>query len=774
MHDIGREHDIEYLVLELLDGETLAARLARGPLPLGQVLRFGVEIADALEAAHRLGIVHRDLKPGNVMLTPAGAKLLDFGLAKHTVGAAGQELSMLATAPGTNTTQGSLVGTLQYMAPEQVQGQPADSRTDIFALGTLVYEMATGRRAFEATTQASLIAKILETEPPVVSSFAPLTPPALDHVVQGCLEKAPADRWQAAHDVKMGLQWIQAQGSRTELVPAAAVAPKRVAWMPWIVLAAMVCTALVAMALLRSSRSAITQTPVRFDLVLPGEMQQMDFNTGAISPDGQRFVFETNVDGRTQLALRDMASTGLVVLSGTEGGFGPFWSSDSRSIAFFSLNGGLKQLKRIPATGGPVRVICDTPSFDPSIPTDGTWRGGVILFTTSGPISRVAATGGTATTLETLPWKPGQRRYASVQLLPDGHHLLFTLADDPALYGASLDAPGTRKILDEGAPARYAAGHVFYARGEGLFARPFDPERLQVSGAEVQIADRAGFAGVAGFFSVSDGGTVVYRPESIAVSRLTWFDRNGRHTGTLGDPAPYGQVVLSPRGRRATVVRFDAQGDHGDLWDIDLASGIFSRLTTDPADDVDPSWSPDERALAFVSERTGRQALFVKDVVSGREEPLGTFGEPAVIDEWTRDGRFIIFRTLGKAVYAMPLSGDRTPRLLADTPYIEDEVHVSPDGRWVAFQSDESGRWEIYVAAFPTFTSKRQISSGGGFQPQWRGDGRELFYLSPDGSLMSVRVDARDRVHSEPAVALVHDQYRAVRWCHDSPVRRHR
>jgi hypothetical protein len=276
---------------------------------------------------------------------------------------------------------------------------------------------------------------------------------------------------------------------------------------------------------------------------------------------------------------------------------------------------------------------------------------------------------------------------------------------------------------------------VFYLRGADLLARPFDPERLEVSGADVRVAERAGG------FSVSDRGTVVWRPEAITLSRLTWFDRSGRQTGRLGEPAEYGQVVLSPRGRRATVVRFDAQGN-SDLWDVDLASGIFSRLTTHPAYDTDPSWSPDERELAFTSVRTGRQALFVKDLVSGREEPFGTFGEPAVLDEWTPDGRFIVFRTLGKAVYAMPLRGDRTARLLADTPYTEDEVHVSPDGRWVAFQSDESGRWEVHVAAFPTFTSKRQISTGGGLQPQWRADGRELFYLSPDGSLMSMRVDA--------------------------------
>jgi hypothetical protein len=437
LHDIGREHDIEYLVLELLEGETLAARVARGPLPLGQVLRFGTEIADALEAAHRLGIVHRDLKPGNVMLTASGTKLLDFGLAKHTVGSAGQALSALATTPGTGTAQGTLIGTLPYMAPEQVQGLPADARTDIFALGTLLYEMATGRRVFEAATQASLIAKILETDVPAVSTLTLLAPPIFDHVVQGCLAKEPSDRWHTAHDVKLQLQWIQAQGSHAAAAPVGALPPRRTRWMPWLVVGAVAAWALVATTLLLTSRPAATQAPIQFDLVPPG-MRQSDFvSAGAISPDGRRFVFETSVDGRDQLALRDMAKTELVVLAGTEGGISPFWSADSQSIAFFSN----LQLKRIPATGGPVRVIADTPSLEFSITPHGTWRGNVILFTAGGRVSRVPATGGTAVTLSTLPWKPGQRGYTSVQLLPDGHHLLITQQDE---FWTKASRPVTR------------------------------------------------------------------------------------------------------------------------------------------------------------------------------------------------------------------------------------------------------------------------------------------------------------------------------------------
>jgi len=747
LYDIGREHDTDYLVLELLEGETLAARLERGPLPLSQVLRVGIEIADALEAAHRQGVVHRDLKPGNVMLTAAGTKLLDFGLAKNVTGAAEQALSQMATSPRTATAEGTIIGTLPYMAPEQIQGLPADARTDLFALGAILYEMATGRRAFEATTQASLIGKILETEPPVVSSLAPLTPPALDHVVQGCLAKAPVDRWHTAHDVKLQLQWIQAQGSRVEVAAPAAVSPRRMAWMPWAVAAGF--AALAATTLLRSSRPVVTQDapPVRFELTLPAETRLTNYSRGgisyprgAISPDGQRFVFEATVDGRDQLVLRDLASTALVVLEGAEGGFNPLWSPDSRAVAFMSDG-----LKQISVPGGQVRVIAHT---QVGLTGGGTWRGDTILMASEdGRIYRVAVTGGTVTVVETLPWKPGQQRFAFPRFLPDGRHFLVSIVDDPAVYVASLDAPGTRKVMDDGAPAVYAAGHLFYSRPAGVFARPFDAERLEFSGAEMQLTERPGAV------SVSDHGTIAYSSQSAYVSKLTWFDHSGRHTGTLGKSEPYDQLVLSPRGRHATVARYDAQ-NKWDLWDVDLASGIFSRLTIDPADDSDPSWAPDERALAFTSSRTGRPAVFVKDLTSGKEDLLFPFDEPAVVDQWTPDGRFIIFRNYGKAVYAIPLSGEHTPRMLVDTPYIEDEVHVSPDGRWVAFNADESGRWEVYVAAFPTFTSKRQISGGGGVQPQWRADGRELFYLGLDGFMMSVRVDARTEFTASPPTRL--------------------
>jgi eukaryotic-like serine/threonine-protein kinase len=746
LYDIGREHDTEYLVLELLEGETLAARIERGPLPLAQVLRFGIEIADALEAAHRHGIVHRDLKPGNIMLTAAGTKLLDFGLAKHTVGSAGQALSMLATAPGTGTAQGTIIGTLQYMAPEQVQGVPADARTDIFALGTVLYEMATGRRAFEATTHASLIAKILETDVPAVSTLVPVAPPVFDHMVQGCLAKEPSDRWQTAHDVKMQLQWIQQQGLPSDLNRGTAAGPGRPAWVVWaLTAAAFAALAATTLLWLRPRPFATRALPTRFDLILPPQVQLdtvYGSDRGAISPDGRHFVFTATLDGRTQLVMRDLASSALVTLPGTDSAFNPFWSPDSGSVGFFTLNSG--QLKTIRVPGGTARVLAGGVTY----PCDGTWSRGVILF---GPrddrIYRVSDAGGTATPLDTLPWQRGQKSFVSPAFLADTPHFTVQIAGDPAVYIASVDVHGLRRILDDASSVAYAAGHLFYTRGAGLFARPFDPKRLDFSGLEVQVTARS--AG----FSVSQSGTIVYRQEGVPRTKLTWFDRGGRRLGTVGEPGLYEQLVLSPRGGRVMVVRHDATS--ADIWNVDLASGIFSRVTADPEYDSDPSWSPDERGMAFTSYRTGRGTVFVKDFVSGKEEPLVRSDTNAWVDQWTPDGKFVIFRTIDKQIYAVPRSGDHTPRMLVNMPSQTDQIHVSPDGRWVAFDADESGSWEVYVAAFPTFTSKTQVSSRGGVQPQWRGDGRELFYLGADGQMMSVSVDTmRTKLVASPPARL--------------------
>ena len=546
--------------------------------------------------------------------------------------------------------------------------------------------------------------------------------------------------------MKLELEWIQAQGSGSEQVRSGWLPHRRRTWIPWTVAAGLFVLAATGLLGLwpRSSAGAGAAGSFRAESPAahnrrPGVPHRR--NRGAIFPDGRHFVFRAIVDRRFQLVMRSLASTELVVLAGTDGAFNPFWSPDSESVAFFVESTDYRagfQLKTIAAAGGPARVLAEGGTWASLSEPDGTWARGVLLFgPCEGRICRVAETGGTTSVLDTLPWKAGQKRVASPSFLPDGRHFTVKVLDDPGVYLASMDAPGARKILDDASSVVYAAGHLFYVREARLFARPFDADRLEFSGAEVQVAAPAGG------LSVSDQGTIAYLTELALETRLTWFDRSGRRTGTIGEPGAYIQMVLSPRGRRATVVR-DTEGE-SDLWDVDLASGIVSRLTTSPGWDVDPAWSPDERSLAFSSTRLGldRPTVFVKDLVTGKEDQLVAMDEPAAVDEWTPDGRYVIFRTWGKAVYAVSMSSDRKPRMLVDTPYAEDEVHVSPDGRWVAFNADESGRWEVYVAAFPTFASKRQVSNGGGVEPQWRRDGRELFYLGPDGSMMSVRTDTR-------------------------------
>ena len=463
LYDIGREHDTDYLVLELLEGETLAARLVRGPLPLSQVLRVGIEIADALEAAHRQGIVHRDLKPGNVMLTPAGPKLLDFGLAKNTVGPAGTGALRARDVATDDTAEGTILGTLPYMAPEQVQGLPADARTDLFALGTILHEMATGRRAFEATTQASLVAKILETEPPVVSSLAPLTPPAFDHVVQSCLAKAPADRWQTAHDVKLQLQWIQAQGSHIDGVTPVAVTRRRTAWVPWVVAGA--AGVIAATTLLRPHAGRDRGAAGPFRLVLPPEMRRADYDRGAISPDGQAVRVRSHRGGPPAIGPARPGIHGI----GCPGGNGRRFQSvlvSRQPVGRVLPTDG--HLKRVPLTGGPDTSDCRRDSDcrrpdrrhvarrrDPVRARGRTYLSRRGDGRARPPLSR------------RVPGKPGQRRFAFPRFLPDGRHFLVTVVDDPAVYVASLDTPGLRKVMDDGASAVYAAGHLFYSRGSG-------------------------------------------------------------------------------------------------------------------------------------------------------------------------------------------------------------------------------------------------------------------------------------------------------------------
>jgi serine/threonine protein kinase/Tol biopolymer transport system component len=737
LHDIGHDSGVDFLVLEYLEGHTLADKLRneRAGLKLADALRIAIEVADALDAAHRHGIVHRDLKPGNIMLTAAGAKLLDFGLAKHPAGAAAAALASLATRPDVATAQGTLVGTLQYMAPEQLEGHPIDARTDIFALGEVIYQMVTGRPPFDGETQASVIAKILEVDPPVMSAVASVSPPTLDRVVQRCLAKNPDERWQSARDVLLELRWIR-DGSAP--VASGTRQASRRPWALWATTAAALVVGALGW-LMRPAPVASERPPVRFDITLSAHLSLENWRGWPIvSPDGRSIVMPVAVDGRGLLALRRIDDADVVPLEGTEGAFGPFFSPNGRSVGFIS-NG---KLRRIEIAGGPPMALADV--RDGPL-RGGAWNGsGILLFArqSDSGLFKISESGGTAQPATTLDASRGDAGHRFPQFLPDGRSFLFNVRGrEPGLYAGSLDSLQTRRVLADVTHGFYVApGYLLFQRGRALLAVRFDSQRLETSGTPFPVVDQVFPQQYAGTVA----GDLVYRFDGNISAQLAWYERNGTRTASVGRPGPYRQLALSPSGRRVGLQSGDAvsQGTEADILMIDLTTGVLSKLTTDPALDTDPAWSPDERKIAFASSRTGRTAVFVKDLATGRETQLFEYPTGVVVDEWTPDGRFIVFRE-GRSILAFPTTGEAKPRMVLDSQTaIHDQSHVSPDGRWIAFNSDESGAWEVYVGSFPEFSGKRQISSQGGMQAVWRHDGRELYYLSPQGQLMAV--DIRD------------------------------
>jgi eukaryotic-like serine/threonine-protein kinase len=730
LYDVGRHENIDYLVMQYLDGETLAARLARGPLPLDRALKHSIEIADAVDGAHRQGVVHRDLKPGNVMLTRDGAKLLDFGLAKPP--------RILAPAAGTTgnapmTAEGTLLGTLQYMAPEQLEGRDADARSDIWAFGCVLYEMLTGRPAFAADSETGVIAAILDGEPPSLTPSR--LPRALQHVLGRCLRKDADERWQSARDLRLELEWI-AEAPHAEHVQTRVVGRARG---PVLALAlaavAIVAAALAAWVLWTEPSRTIA---ARFDITLPHNVSFDEWMDAPIlSPDGRYVAFAASDDGVRRLMVRRLDDRHVTSLAGTEGIYGnPFWSPDGRSVAFFAG----RQIKRVAVAGGPVVSVC---ACEPAYGWGGSWNDeGVILFPGRSGIRSVREDGTGLQSVTRLA--DGDFAHLAPAFLPDGRHFLYeAFGARRGIYAASLEGGAATRIIEEGIRAQYVAdGYVLFTRREALFAQPFDLRARQLRGAPVTVVEDVLWPGG---FSASNNGVVAYRPATMRLSRLVWAGRDGRRLSVVSDAGQYVAISLSPSGRHVAIQRRE-DGNNSDLWLLDQATGIVSRLTTDPAYDGDPVWSPDERRLAFTSNRLGRFTLFQKDLISGKEEPL--LAEPpapgASVDDWSSDGRYVIFRRgLGQAIYSLPMEGEPKPQLIAEMPGDSDQSQLSPNGKWLAFQANESGRWEVYVAAFPGFTEKRQVSTNGGMEPIWRPDGRELFYLDLDGQLMAVPVSTQ-------------------------------
>jgi Tol biopolymer transport system component/tRNA A-37 threonylcarbamoyl transferase component Bud32 len=747
LYDVNREGETEYLVMEYLDGETLADRLSKGPLPAEQLIRFGIEIADALDKAHRLGIVHRDLKPGNVMVTKSGVKLLDFGLAKFQPAAnnAMSGVSRLATAAQASqplTERGTVLGTFQYMAPEQLEGKDADARSDIFAFGAVLYEMATGHKAFEGKSQASLIGAILRDQPPPISGISPMTPPALDRVVKTCMSKDPEDRFQTAHDVKLQLQWISEGGSQVGL-PAPVAARRRnrekLAW---------AAAAVAALAALGLGWGLVKRAPepapvMRFEIAPPAEVTSID--VPRISPDGKFLAFDaSDSEGKNRIWVRPLSAIEAHPLPGTEGGARPFWSPDSQFLGFIADG----VLKKVGVSGGPPTKLCDAPGG-----SDGTWSPkGVILFDGTGndPIHRVSAAGGTKAVEVGIDTKRHETSVGWPEFLPDGRHYLYLLttekADDNAYWIGSIDSKERKKLAPAQTLVTYSPpGYLLFARDRTLVAQPFDAGALKTTGEAVPLAEKIGTDNVGlARFSVSRNGVLVYRTAQSA-GRLLWRDRSGRELDSPADPGVYNNPVISPNGDRIAYNFGDPRTGKQDIWIRDLARGVASRFTLGPGDNYRAVWSSDGASVVFGSDRNGTQDLYEKSTRGQSAEKLILHTEEnKSATSWTRDGRYIAFTSQNPKtnldVWALPTFGDRKPIAISNGPFTESTAMFSPDGRHVAYVSNESGRNEIYVQTFPEAGGRWQVSTTGGVDPSWRGDGKELFYRSPDQKLLAVEI----------------------------------
>jgi Tol biopolymer transport system component len=750
LHDVGHEAGVDFLVMELIEGESLAERLAKGPLPPSEVLRYGVEIADALDRAHRAGIVHRDLKPGNIMLTKSGAKLMDFGLARSAAPAVAMpgSLSKSPTMTRPLTAEGAIVGTFQYMAPEQIEGQEADARADLWALGATLYEMATGQKAFSGHSQASLIASILKEEPRSLATLAPMSPPALDRVVRACLAKDPEQRIQTAHDVKLQLQWIVEGGSQAGVPAPVAARRHRRESMAWIIAGVAITVAAASTGLLVLRRPAPPRV-LRFEVEAPRAATNMAWPR--LSPDGRVLAFlASDSSGIQSIWVRPLDAIEGHSLPGTEGAGRPFWSPDSRFLAFIAQS----KLRKVPVGGGPPVTVSDAPGG-----YDGSWGSGNVILFDGGPgdsIRGVPASGGTVRPYASFDRAHGEGEQGWPYFLPDGKHFLFVG------YGAGSSSSGTIKLgligsfetkslgTTDGRVEYDPGGWMVFVREGTLLAQPFDPGALKTIGDPVPIGENILMSNTSGNFSVSAAGMIAYRGQLAREnSQLVWFDRDGRSLGVAAPPAEYRDVAISPDGGSIAYSLVDAQKGKEDLWVRQLARGTSSRLTFDDGDEINPVWSADGQRIAYTSDRGGTFRVFSRLASGvGADDSLTSVGPGSNgPTDWSRDARRMAVRTLSAGngwdqwVISAVAGGDPAVQI-ASSPFNEQWGRFSPDGSWIAYQSTESGRPEIYVRSTSGTGGKWQVSANGGTQPYWRADGKEIYYRTLDQMIVAVPVEA--------------------------------
>ncbi|HET9305325.1 MAG TPA: protein kinase [Candidatus Sulfotelmatobacter sp.] len=752
LYDVGHHDGIDFLVMEYLEGQTLADRLRKGPLPIEQLLKHAADICDGLERAHRHGIVHRDLKPGNIMLTKGEVKLMDFGLAKSRSMASppssGLTASLNTPADHPLTAEGTLVGTFQYMSPEQVEGNEADARSDIFALGAVMYEMATGKRAFEGKTTASVIAAVLASEPQPISAIEPMSPAALDRLIRTCLAKDPENRFQNVHDLKLQLKWIAESGSQAG-APVALTAPRknreRIAW-----IAACAILALLVLALVFVRQSAPPDRVVRATIPAP---ENADFEVSgpnraiAVSADG-RIAFVARSGGVTLLWVRPLDSFKSFALVGTDGAYSPFWSPDGHNVAFFSQG----KLKRVAASGGPVITICDLCEG-----RGGSWnRQDVIIFAKfPGEIYRVPASGGQPTPVTRLDTLRHDTTHRWPHFLPDGNHFVYMAgalglaSDENVLKLGSLDGKTDRILLHGSSPIAYDSGYLLFVVNKNLVARAFDAEKLEFAGDPVTVVEDVLYDLMYSnaSFSASGTGILVYQTGNASADRkLEVLDTTGRALGTLGEAGHIFDPRSSPDGKRIAFSLSDPNTGKADVWIQEVSTGNRTRITSDARASVGPIWSHDGKAVVYYSMR-------IQNKPSIYEMPSNGMGVEQKIWEPTRWGwpddftpessTLVVEESLeqGKSrISLLPLGKQDQPNALLEAPGVLCCARLSADGHWIAYVSDESGRREVYLSSFPKPAGRLQVSSTGGRLPSWRGDGKELYYLDGDSHLIAAEL----------------------------------
>ena len=747
-HEIGKHEEIGFLAMEYLDGETLAARLKRGPLPVPDALKIASSIAAALEKAHQAGLLHLAVNPSNVMLTAAGPKLLNLGWSKPRVESSPAVTAGASTKPGDASSSSGVIRheELQYLAPEQLEGKAADARADLFALGQLLYVMITGKKAFEGKTRAILLAAIDSTDPEPISSLQASAPAVLDHVAARCLAKNPDERWQDAHGLLVELKWIAESAIDVESEPGS---PNRLAPVG-VAVALLLLVAAVTLTLLYLRGPA---EPEAFQARIP--LRGLSPGDIAISPDGKSIALVATPDiyEASSLFVRSIATASFIRIGGSEDATQPFWSPNNQSIGFVVAG----KLKTALVSGGPPKLICDAPDFG-----GGTWnRDGTILYGSAKGLYRVSEQGGRPELITTPD--SSVAGYFWPWFLPDGNHYLYVEWSEDgssnAVFAGSLNAKERTRVMPTESAVAYAdPGFLIFQRDSTLFAQPFDPKKLAVSGKPIHLADEVTADGLRtrGNFHVSDAHALLYNQGTtgqsnrrggrggVVAAQFGWVNASGAPIAEAGVQGVYGDIDLAPNGNSIALTRFLPGELYSDIWIMDLQRAAnLTRLTRDSGDNIHPIWAPDGTNIAFTSYRNGTADIYVKKVnTAGAEIPILQTASEEIVKDWSKDGRYIAYLSgpdAAQDIYVLPIAPDGKP--VPGTTAIpmvvgkfrKGEPQFSFDGKWLAYASEVSGAFEVYVISFPGQEQVLKISQEGGGRPRWRGDGKEIYYLEPVG-----------------------------------------